>query len=74
MSLRLCILFKAKTGGVQECRSHSEVALRGGDMDMPQIGSEVGQQTLHIGAFLIPGHKPMHGPGVALMPRAALAP
>lgn len=72
MSLRLCILFKAKTSGVQECWGHSEVTLRGGDMDMPQRGGEVGQQALHIGSCLIPGHKPMHGPGVAQVMQAGL--
>ena len=42
MSLRLGILCKAQTGGVQERWGHREVALCGGEMDMPQIGGEVG--------------------------------
>src|SRR2546422_9433499 len=65
MHLQLGILCKAKTRGLEQRWGHGEVALRGSDVHMPQIGGEVRQEPLHIRSFLIPGHQPMDGPRVS---------
>jgi len=41
-------------------------------MDMPELGGEVRQQPLYIGAFLIPRHQPMNSPWVAQVVKAGV--
>src|SRR5713101_281603 len=74
MHLRVRIALKAQTRGMQQCWGHGEIALRGRDMHMPQIGREVGQPPLDIGALLIPGHEAMDSRGVAQIVEAGLIP
>ena len=56
---------------MQQLRRHSQVDLGGRDTHVPQVGGQVGQEFLHLGALLVPGRQPVDRETVALMPLAA---
>ena len=76
----MSIAFEAHAGFAQQFGGHAEVALGGGDIDVPQIRCQLRQQLLHVGAGAVPGDDSMHGSGVSdvvdtgLITSAGLAP
>ena len=63
-SPRICVVLKAEAGPFQQLRRHGQVVLRTAQIFMPKVGSQLRQQTLHIGTVAIPCDHPVNGCGV----------
>src|SRR5262249_26607937 len=59
------VALEAPIGLCQQLRRHAQVDLRGGQLHMPQVDRQLGQQLLHIDPLPIPGRQPVDGEGVA---------
>jgi len=68
--LRGRIALETLAGLAQELGCHAEVMLRLGQAEVTEVGRELRQQALHVGARAIPGDEAMDGEAVALIPRA----
>jgi|GEM_PF-5480336 len=55
-----CIRFKAEARFKQEFRRKREIALRGSEIDMAEVGRELRQHTLQVNATAIPCYQSMH--------------
>jgi hypothetical protein len=55
------IALEALAGLAKKLGRHAEVHLRMLQLDMPQIGRQVMQQSLHVGTLLIPGDETVNG-------------
>ena len=65
---------KAFAGLVQQLRSHREVELGAGDVNVAQIGRQQRQQSLDILTFSVPRSQPMDRRGVPQIMEARLIP
>jgi hypothetical protein len=57
---------------MQQFRRHSEITLSGGKVRVAQVGSQLGQQALHISPLAIPGNQTMNGESVPEIVKARL--
>src|SRR5258708_7261260 len=59
MAISKGITFEALTGLLQNLRRQSQITLSARNVYMAQVGCQVRQQTLHVGAALVPGQQTM---------------
>jgi hypothetical protein len=71
MGLPTAVGFETLACLFEQRRDHREVALRTRDPRVSEIGRQMRQMPLHVGAFAVPRQQAMDGKGVAVMPRAA---
>src|ERR1700722_15268893 len=64
-SLHICIVLEAEAGLFHQLWRHAQVMLSAAQILMSEVGGELRQQTLHIGAVAIPCDDPVNGGGVA---------
>ena len=57
------VAFEAPAGFPQQFRRHGQIALGRSDMQMAEIGCQLWQEVLHIGALLVPRNHAMHREG-----------
>ena len=67
------ITFEAETCLAKQFWRQRKVALRAGDVNVAEIGRQLRQEALHIGAVAVPGDEPVDCEAVPVMPNSALA-
>ena len=58
-------LLQALRGQAEQLGGGAQVPIRVADLDMTEIGRELGQVTFDIDVLLIPAHQRLHGEAVA---------
>jgi len=65
------IAFESLAGFLKKFRRHAQVHLRVPQMDMAQVNRQWMQESLHVGALLIPRRETVNREGMAVMPSSA---
>jgi hypothetical protein len=66
------VTFEPLAGFTEKFWCHGQIALGSGDVHVPEISRQLGQQALHISSFAIQTNQPMNSEGVSQVMKSGL--